>query len=275
MRGPPLFRGSNPFDLACGMALYLTLLKIFGGVALIVFGVRYLRKGLDRLFGPRLGLWMQKLAARPGWAFLAGIIVSVLAPSSTTMSLLAVHSVKTGHLTARQMLTIVLGANIGLTVMVLLIGLDIHQMAPVIILAGVAFFQYTTVNRTRGIGQVLLAIGFILMAVDIMSRAAASAGDSGGAAGEVQQLLALLQNHALLVALVATVMAMALQSSTATIGLIIGLGTAHAASLRLAFPIVLGANVGLAVTTLIVGSEGSTCARAPRSSPMMRVSASS
>ncbi len=236
------------------MALYLTLLKIFGGVALIVFGVRYLRKGLDRLFGPRLGFWMQKLAMQRGWAFLAGIVVSVLAPSSTTMSLLAVNSVKTGHLTARQMLTIVLGANIGLTVMVLLIGLDIHELAPVILLVGVALFQFTTVNRTRGIGQVLLAIGFILMAVDIMSRAATAAAEGSGAGGgEVQQLLSLLQSHALLVALVATVMAMALQSSTATIGLIIGLGAAHVASMRLAIPIVLGANVGLAMTTLIVG----------------------
>ena len=82
----------------------ITLLTIFGGVALLVFGVRYLRKGLDRLFGKRLGTWMQRMAARSGWSFLSGIAVSILTPSSTTMSLLAVHTVRAGHLTPGQML---------------------------------------------------------------------------------------------------------------------------------------------------------------------------
>ena len=68
------------------------------------------------------------------------------------MSLLAVHTVQVGHLTARQMLTIVLGANIGLTVMVLLIALRLEQYAPIVVLAGVALFQFTKGARSRGIG---------------------------------------------------------------------------------------------------------------------------
>ncbi|MHC4415743.1 MAG: Na/Pi cotransporter family protein [Planctomycetota bacterium] len=228
-----------------------TLLTIFGGVALLVFGVRYLRKGLDRLFGQRLGTWMQRLAARRGWAFLAGIAVSVVAPSSTTMSLLAVHTVQAGHLTARQMLTIVLGANIGLTIMVVLIALQLEQFAPIVVLGGVALFQFTTGNRSRGIGQVLLAIGFILLAIDIMRRAA---GDAQGAEGAWAIInFENLQEHPLLLAVFAAVMAMMLQSSTATIGLVIGLGAAEDVTFRLSIPVVLGANVGLAITTLIVG----------------------
>jgi phosphate:Na+ symporter len=148
----------------------LALLTLFGGVALLVFGVRYLRKGLDRLFGQRLGTLMQRLAARRGWAFASGLGVSLIAPSSTTMSLLAVHAVRAGHLTARQMLTIVLGANIGLTVLVLLIALDLQLVAPILILVGVPLFQFTRGNRSRGIGQVILALGFILMAIGIMKR---------------------------------------------------------------------------------------------------------
>ena len=137
----------------------ITLLTIFGGVALLVFGVRYLRKGLDRLFGKRLGTWMQRMAARPRWSFLSGVAVSVLAPSSTTMSLLAVHTVRAGHLTPGQMLRIVLGANIGLTIMVMLIALNLQDFAPIVLLAGVAIVQVTRRNLSRGIGQVLLAIG--------------------------------------------------------------------------------------------------------------------
>ncbi len=227
------------------------LLTIFGGVALLVFGVRYLRKGLDRLFGRRLGTWMQRLAARRGFSFLAGIGVSVVAPSSTTMSLLAVHTVQAGHLTARQMLTIVLGANIGLTVMVLLIALRQEQHAPIVVLAGVALFQFTKSPRSRGIGQVLLSLGFILLAIDIMKRAAQTVDMQSGLWAVIN--FENLTEHALLLAIFAAMLAMALQSSTATIGLVIGLGVSEAVSFKLAVPVVLGANVGLAVTTLIVG----------------------
>ena len=229
-----------------------TLLAIFGGVALLVFGVRYLRKGLDRLVGQRLGPWMQRLASRRRLSFLTGLAVSLAAPSSTTMSLLAVHTVQAGHMTARQMLTIMLGANIGLTVMVLLIALRLEQLAPVLVLIGVALFQFTHGRRTRGIGQVVLAIGFIFLAIDIMKRAAAGLPTTDGGLWEIINFETLAE-HGLVLAVFAALMAMVLQSSTATIGLVIGLASAEAMSLRHAIPVVLGANVGLAATTLIVG----------------------
>ena len=235
---------------------HLPLLSILGGVAMLVFGVRYLRKGLDRLFGQQLGPWMQRLAARRGWSFLAGIAVSIVAPSSTTMSLLAVQTVEAGHMTARHMLTIVLGANIGLTIMVLLISLRLEQFAPVVVLVGVALYQFTSGNRSRGIGQVVLAIGFILLAIDIMKRTTVIAqttwAESGSGLFEIINFGS-LQEHPLLMAVFAALMAMALQSSTATIGLVIGLGAAGAITFRMAIPVVLGANVGLAATTLLVG----------------------
>ncbi len=241
------------------------LLTIFGGVALLVFGVRYLRKGLDRLFGTKLGSWMQRLASTRPRSFLAGLTVSVLAPSSTTMSLLAVQTVRAGHLTARQMLSIMLGANIGLTVMVVLIALGFERFAPIILLFGVALFQFAKRNRIRGIGQVLLAVGFIFLAIEIMSQAAVDAREAWDASTtgawsiiNFQEL----QEHPFVLACCAAIMALALQSSTATIGLVIGLGTgltghadgiAGTATLRVAIPVVLGANVGLAITTVLVG----------------------
>ncbi len=235
------------------MSDFVNILSIFGGVALLVFGVRYLRKGLDRLFGQRLGTWMQRLASKRGWAFLAGVAVSLVAPSSTTISLLAVQTVRAGHMTARQMLASVLGANIGLTVMVLLIALRFEQAAPIIILVGVALYQFTQGPRSRGIGQVLLALGFIFLGIRIMMEAASAGSfDSESGLGSIINFDK-LEQYAVLLACFAAVLALVLQSSTATIGLVIGLGAAGAINFRMAAPIVLGANVGLAVTTLILG----------------------
>jgi phosphate:Na+ symporter len=227
-----------------------SLLTIFGGVALIVFGMRYLRKGLDGLFGGRLSTWMQRIGARRGWAFLAGVGASVLAPSSTTMSLLAVQTVQAGNLTAAQMLSIVLGANIGLTVMVLLIGLNLQAAAPILLLVGVVLFQFTGGNRSRGVGRVILAVAFILLAIGIMKQAAAQIDPEQGTWRIVR--FDVLQQHPLLLAIFGGIMTMLLQSSTAVIGLTIGLGAAGRMNLVEALPVVIGANVGLALTTLVV-----------------------
>ena len=114
----------------------LDALTIAGGVALILFGVRFLRKGLDRLFGSRLARGAQVLAGNRVKAFLSGLGVSIVAPSSTTISVLAVQTVQSGQMTARQTLALMFGADVGLTVTVALIAMRIEQYAPVLVLAG-------------------------------------------------------------------------------------------------------------------------------------------
>lgn len=227
------------------------LLKIAGGVALLLFGVRYLRKGLDRIFGARLGVWMRRVGERRGLAFLFGVGAGILAPSSTTMSLLAVQTVQAGHMTARQMLAVMLGANIGLTILVQLVALHVDEYAPILIFIGFVLFQYTGTGYSRGIGQIILALGFFFLAMVIIKNAAL-AGDLN-ANSDLAQIINIAEKYPLWLALIAMVMATLLQSATATIGVVIGLGAAGAVDERVAIPVVIGANVGLAITTLIVG----------------------
>ncbi|QNN20833.1 Na/Pi cotransporter family protein [Planctomycetales bacterium ZRK34] len=228
-----------------------TLLTIAGGVALILFGVRYLRKGLDRLFGSRLATGMQRLARSRVRAFFTGLGISVLAPSSTTMSVLAVQTVQAGHLTARQTLAILLGADIGLTVTVQLIALNLHEYAPILILIGVVLFQFTKRSRTRGIGQVILALGFMFLGVLTIKNAASLIEPSG----DVTQLLDIASRYPFFMAVLAALAAIALQSSTATIALMIGLVAGGQIMLPMSICVawVVGANIGIVITTLLIG----------------------
>ena len=229
----------------------LTLLTIAGGVALILFGVRYLRKGLDRLFGTRLAPWMQKLAGDRIRAFFTGLGVAVMAPSSTTISFLAVQTVQTGQLSARRMLAVMLGADIGLTVTVQLIALHVEQYAPIFMLFGVATFQLSKSQRGRGIGQVLSALGLVFLGVLTIKQAASGIDP----AGDLVRLIDLASGYPFLLAAIAALMAMALQSSTATIALVIGLLASGQLELPLSVAVawVAGANVGIVLTTLIIG----------------------
>ncbi|MBI1368111.1 MAG: hypothetical protein GC162_05595 [Planctomycetes bacterium] len=229
----------------------MILLTIAGGVALILFGVRYLRKGLDRLFGHRLAAGMQRLAHSRLRAFFTGLGVSVLAPSSTTMSVLAVQTVQAGHLSARQTLAILLGADIGLTVTVQLMALNIIEAAPILILIGVVLFQYTHKSRSRGIGQVILALGFVFMGVLTIKGATRTIDPHG----DVGTILDIAAHYPFLLAFIGAVAAMLLQSSTATIALMIGLAAGDGLNLPLDVSVawVVGANVGIVMTTLMLG----------------------
>lgn len=223
-----------------------------GGVALILFGVRFLRKGLDRLFGATLADWMQRLAGRRTRAFFSGMAIALMAPSSTTISILTVQAVRLGHLGARQMLALVFGADITLTAMVVFISLGFEQYAPILLLFGVVLFHYTRSQRSRGIGQTAIGLGIILMGIATMKGAVAGVEPNG----DFARIVAILQSYPFGIALLAVAMAVVFQSSTTAIAMAIGLTAANVVSLTAAIAVVAGANVGIAITTLMIGWPG-------------------
>lgn len=245
----------------------VTILSIAGGVALVLFGVRFLNKGLDRLLGRRLGVWMQRLASSKPRSFITGLILSIIAPSSTTHSVLAVQSVRSGYFTPTQALALVLGTNVGLTVAVQLIALDLQQYAPILILIGVVLFQFTKGTTPRGIGQVILSVGFIYLAMKIIKDGAAGTGQNQ----DLLDLFELAGRYPLAIAVIAGMVTVGLQSSKATLGLVIGLAAAGALTLNVAVACVLGVNVGLAVTAMIVGWSHNEARRLAMANLMLKV----
>lgn len=227
----------------------LVFLNILAGVALILFGARFLRKGFDRLLGQNLVAWLQKMTARRLRAFAAGVCIATVAPSSTTLALVAVRMLRSGNLTADRMLAVFLGANIGMTIMVQMLAFKVANAFSVFLVAGVIAFQFLKRELFRGIGQCLLALGFIFMGIFLISGAA-SAVPPDGAFG---QILAILKDYPLVLLLSAALIALLLQSSTATIGLGIALAQGGLGDLELLIPVVLGANLGVACTALVAG----------------------
>jgi phosphate:Na+ symporter len=234
----------------------LLFFNLLGGIALVLYGVRTLRKGLDRLLGERLGALLEHASCTPPRALLTGLGISFLAPSSTSLSNLAVRAVQARHVTPRQMLLVMLGADIGLTATVQLLSLKIEHFAPIFILFGVAFYQYAKSVRLRGFGQIALSFGFLFLGVGFIGQAAAGVNPGG----DFARVLQIVSNHPAILAAAAALIAVGLQSSTATVGLIVGLsgaaggsGDGFALPLAAAVAAVAGANVGVALTTLMMG----------------------
>jgi phosphate:Na+ symporter len=227
----------------------MALLNLTSAIILILLGMRHLRKGLDRLFGSQLVDWLQNTARNRYKAFLAGIVAGVISPSSSAIAVLSVQMLNQTALTAGRMLAVVLGANIGLTVIVQLITFDLQEFAGIFIVVGGIGFLFLNRAMFRGTGQIFLGLGFIFLAMSTIGNA----GKLAAGSQDMRLLFSVIDHYPWLVFVSAALLALALQSSTACIGLGIGLAKGALVSGATLIPWVLGANFGIGLTMMIAG----------------------
>lgn len=224
-------------------------LNIATGVILVLLGMRYVRKGLDRLFGSQLVDWLQQMTDNRYKAFFAGMVAGTIAPSSSAIAMLSVQMLNQTALTAGRMLAVVLGANVGITVSVQLLAFRLQDYSGVFLLAGGIGFLFLKRAMFRGTGQMLLGIGLVFLAMGIIG----SAGTAAATNGDLKLLFGVVDHYPLVVFIGTALLTVALQSSTASIGLGIGLAASGLVPGATLVPWVLGANLGITLTMMMAG----------------------
>jgi phosphate:Na+ symporter len=223
--------------------------NFLAGIALMLYGIRTLRNGTERLFGARLRKLLQKATAGKFRALVAGLLVSILTPSSTAVALLSVEAIGAGYVSLTQVLALLLGANIGFTITVQLLAFKFYIYNAVFIALGVPMFLFGRRQSIKGTGQTLLGIGFLLLAIQILSDSVAPLKQNA----DVQDVMHVLANHPVWMVLFAVILKTLLQSATATIGIAIALCAQEVLPVSAAVAVVLGANIGIGITALIAG----------------------
>jgi phosphate:Na+ symporter len=227
----------------------MALLNLISAIILILLGMRYLRKGLDRLFGNQLVEWLQETAKNRYKAFFSGIVAGLISPSSSAIAVLSVQILNQSALTAGRMLAVVLGANVGLTVMVQLITFDLQDFAGVFIVAGGIGFLFLKRAIFRGTGQICLGLGLVFLAMGIIGNT----GKLAATSQDMKALFSIIEHYPWLVFVSTGLLTLVLQSSTACIGLGIGLAKGGLVTGAALVPWVLGANLGIGLTMMIAG----------------------
>lgn len=227
----------------------MPLINLASAIILILLGMRNLRKGLDRLFGNQLVEWLQNTAQNRYKAFLAGMVAGLISPSSSAIAVLSVQMLNQTALNAGRMLAVVLGANIGLTVIVQLITFDLQDFSGVFMVLGGIGFLFLNRTLFRGTGQIFLGLGFIFLAMSIIG----DAGKLAASSQDMKVLFSVIDHYPWAVFVSTALLALVLQSSTACIGLGIGLAMGGLVSGVTLVPWVLGANLGIGLTMMIAG----------------------
>ena len=142
-----------------------TLLDLAGSVALLLWGLHMVQTGIQRGFGPDLRRWLGTTLGNRLAAFAAGLGVTAILQSSTATGLMLAGFAAGGAVALVPALAVMLGANVGTTLIVQLLSFDVAQIAPALILLGVILFRRGTATRTRDLGRVAIGLGLMLMSL--------------------------------------------------------------------------------------------------------------
>ena len=219
--------------------------SMIGGLAFFFFGLSSARHGLQLAAGERLRILMGRLTQNRFAALGLGALTTVILQSSSATTVILVSFAETQLMTLTQAFGVILGADIGTTLVVILLSFKkITEYALLMIALGIAMERLARSQKVRYIGSVVLGFGFIFFGMYLMSTAAAPLRDSPIA----MKAFEFLAHHPLTSLVFAAVFTGLVQASAATIGLAMALSFSGVLSFEAAIPIVLGANVGTCIT---------------------------
>ena len=226
------------------------LLNLLAAIALLVWGTQLVRTGILRVLGANLRQVLARSVANRFTAALSGIGVTALLQSSTATALIVSSFFGQGLMSLPGALAVMLGADIGTSLMALLFSRDLSWLSPLFILIGVVLFiarQSTTVGR---VGRILIGLGLMLLALKLVTESANVLTQSVA----VKTLLGSLSSDLLLEITVGAFLAVLCYSSLAIVLLTAALASSSVIPVEVAMGLVLGANLGsgaLAVLTTL------------------------
>jgi phosphate:Na+ symporter len=227
------------------------LLNLLAAVALLVWGTYLVRTGILRVFGANLRhVLARSIDTRPA-AALAGVAVTALVQSSTATALIVSSFVGQGIVALPTALAVMLGADVGTSLMSVVFSFDLSWLSPLFIFVGVVLFiskQSTPVGR---FGRVLIGLGLMLLALRLVAESTAVMVSSPA----VKALLASLTSDVLLEITVGAVLAVVAYSSLAIVLLTATLAASGAIPLDVAIGLVLGANLGSGVLGVLATAK--------------------
>jgi phosphate:Na+ symporter len=224
------------------------LLNLLAAIALLVWGTHLVRTGILRVLGANLRAVLAQATGNRATAALAGVGVTAVVQSSTATALIVAAFVGQGMVTLPAALAVMLGADVGTSLMAVVFHFDLSWLSPLLIFIGVVLFisrQSTTVGR---VGRILIGLGLMLLALGLISESTRVLTQSP----VVQAALKTLTSDLLLEITVGAVIALLAYSSLATVLLVATLAASQVIPMDVALGLVLGANLGsglLAVLT--------------------------
>jgi phosphate:Na+ symporter len=230
----------------------LTLMDLGGAIALLIWGVHMVRTGITRAFGPQLRRMLSYALGNRFKAFLAGVGVTSILQSSTATGLMVTAFAAGGLVDLVPALAVMLGANVGTTLIAQVLSFDVSRVSFLFILIGVFMFRRSGLTRTRDLGRVGIGLGLMLIALQHLLTMITPFED----VPSLRMLLGGITTDPLIDIVIAAALTWAAHSSVAVVLLIMAFAAQGVVPPHAAFALVLGANLGTALNLLLESGLG-------------------
>ena len=233
------------------------VIALFGGLGLFLYGMKMMGDGLENAAGSKLKFILEKVTSSPIKAVAVGAAVTAIIQSSSATTVMVVGFVNSGLLNLVQATGIIMGANIGTTVTAFLVSMNISGLVPILIFTGSVMTLFSRAKKRRDVASILLGFGILMLGMSLMSDAMAPLKDSD----TFKNLIMTMGNKWYLGLLIGLGITLIIQSSSATTGILVALTTTGNITIQIAFPIILGANIGTCITALLSSITANKMAR--------------
>jgi len=235
----------------------LIIMSLFGGVLLLLYGVKLAGDGLKDWAGARIKTVLETMTRNRFAGLFTGIVVTFLLQSSSATTVTMVSLIDSGLISFAQTLAVILGADIGTTITVQLISFKIYEFSLFFCGLGLFIMFISKDQSRRSLGQGVLGFGLIFLSIKLMSEVIAPLKDND----LFMEIIRVSGDSPLTGIIAATALTALIQSSAATIGIAITLSLNNLIDIRSALPIILGANIGTCATALISSAKSGVGAK--------------
>ena len=227
------------------------------GLGLFLFGVVIMGDGLKSLAGNKLKDFIDKYTSKTWQGIIVGAGLTALVQSSSATTAIVIGFIRAGLMSLEQAAGVIIGANIGTTITSFLIGLNISGLAPYMIVIGAFIMMFSKDKKTIDIAHILLGFGMLFYGIELI-------GDTLSHLKEIEQFTRLAglcaDNHFIGLA-IGIIMTMAMQSSSAAIGVIQIIYETGAMPFSAILPFLFGSNIGTCITAIMTSMGGNTSSK--------------
>ncbi len=247
----------------------LSIISLFGGLAMFLYGIEVMGDGLKSSSGAALKKFLEKATNNLLLGVLTGTIVTAVIQSSTATIVLTVALIGAGILDLRQGVSIAMGANIGTTITSQIIRLasvdasgnpllnlfKAETLAPLALVAGIVLIMFVKRGAAKSVGNIFIGFGILFSGIMNMTAAVKPLSESA----EFAELLLRLSKIPIVGILAGVGSTIIIQSSSAVVGILQTIADATGAvTFSLAYPIIMGSNIGTCIVTATLCSIGAT-----------------
>ncbi len=246
-------------NLGCNNMDVFSIFTLCGGLAFFLFGMNTLSSGLEKMAGGKLEALLKKATSNSFLGLLLGTAITVAIQSSSAVTVMLVGLVNSGLIDLSRTVTVIMGSNIGKTVMAWITSLSGIQsdnfflrlckpesFSPLLALIGIILIMMAKSDKKKSVGTILIGFSILMYGMMLMSDSMAPLAEND----KFKQLLTMFSNPVLGV-IVGAIFTAIIQSSAASVGILQAIAMSGNVTYGMAIPIIMGQNIGTCITAVL------------------------